>query len=114
MTWVDPAVMNRGTPAQVLADLLEGATDAYRDALDVTAEKENDYLKAYSRAFLAGAVNGMPATIRPKSAEVAAVEERCLWNIAQASERACRAKVDELKNRLVAAQSHQKYLGDQS
>lgn len=86
---------------------LEECTDAYAKACDAAAEAENDYLRAYAIAFTNLDV---PATIRPKSAECAAVEERALWNIAAAQEKSARAKVEEIKHRLMACMSHQRFV----
>lgn len=94
----------------VLSDLstrLEEVTDAYAKACDEAAEAENAYLRAYARAFTTSEV---AATIRPKSAECAAVEERAVWNVKVAVEKSARAKVEEIKHRLMACMSHQRFV----
>lgn len=90
-----------------LSTRLEQVTDEYASACDEAAEKENDYLRAYAIAFTTSEV---AATIRPKTAECAAVEERALWNIATAKEKAAKAKVEEVKHRVMAAMSHQRFV----
>lgn len=97
----------RATPAEQLSDELETATDAYADACDLEAEAENAYLKAYAITFTTAEC---AATIRPKTAECAAVDERCAWNLALAVKNAKRAKVEELKHRLMAALGHQRFI----
>lgn len=104
----EPALAPARLPLDDLSDALEQATDTFAVKCNDAAEAENAYLRAYARSFT---TSDVAATIRPKSAEVAAVEERAAWNLAVAAEKSARAKVEELKNRLMAAMSHTKYLG---
>ena len=103
------------TAAEQLSELLEHATDAYVNACVEAAEAENMYLRAYHVGWAEATVDGVAATVRSKSADNRSdvVEAKCAWNLAVAREKACRAKCDELKNRLVAALSHQKMVGAQ-
>lgn len=98
-------------PSEILSDRLEEVTDTYADACNATAEKENDYLREYARIFT---TTECAATIRPKTAECGAVEQRAVWNIALAVERSCKAKVEEVRHRLMAALSHARTIRDQS
>lgn len=98
----------------VLSDLstrLEEVTDAYAQACDDAAGAENDYLRAYAIAFT---TSDVPATVRPKTAECAAVEERAIWNIKTAAEKSAKAKVEEVKHRLMACMSHQRFIREQT
>ena len=99
------------SPNEILSDLLETVTDAYAEACDAAAEAENEYLRAYARSFT---TSECAATIRPKTAECAAVEERAAWNLALAAEKSARAKVEEVKHRLMAAMSHARIVGAQT
>lgn len=99
------------SPLESLSDALERATDRYAIACDEAAVAENDYLRAYAVAFT---TSEAAATVRPKTAECAAVEERAVWNIKVAAEKAARAKVEEVKHRLMAAMSHQRFVREQT
>lgn len=99
--------------AQLAADL-EVATDHLMDARDEEAAAENAYLRAYARHYAALAADGKAAaTTWDKRSRVVAVEEQCAWNLAVAKRGACWDKVEEIKTRIQAAQSHLKYLGMQ-
>jgi hypothetical protein len=98
-------------PLLRLSRQLEEATDAYTAALDAEAEAENAYLKCYAAAFTIGREDGLPVTILDKASQVAATDERTIWNRCVARTKACRAKISELEHRLSAGQSHLKYLG---
>lgn len=116
MTFSDPEPLRslpgqRRSPAELLSDQLEEVTDAYASACDASAEAENEYLRAYARSFT---TSECAATIRPKTAECAAVEERAAWNLASAVEKSARAKVEEVRHRLMAAMSHARIVGGQS
>ena len=90
-----------------LSRLMEEYTDAYAAACDEEAEKENAYLRRFSTALLDSEA---PATVRAKTAECQAVEERCAWNDAVAARKRTHAKVEEVRNRLMAAMSHQRFV----
>jgi hypothetical protein len=94
-----------------LAVALESATEDYARACDEAAAAENAYLREF---HLALAKSDAPATVRVKQAEGAAVDERCVWNAKAAVEKACRARVESLRARLSAAQSHQRFVRDQT
>lgn len=111
MTTVEEFLAGPPTTLEALSDALEAATDAYAVACNEAALAENVYLKRYATEFLSLDV---AATIRPKTAECRAVDERAAWNIKAAVERSARQKCDELKHRLMAAMSHQKFVGSQT
>lgn len=115
MSFADPVL-----PPQFAGDSLlerisrayEEAVDAYGDACDANAVAENQYLAAHMLAWAYAVEDGVPATTRAKHCdnqkEVA--EAKAEWNRAAAIERRCRAKVEELKNRLTAAMAHQRFV----
>jgi hypothetical protein len=107
MSFFDPAPAYDG-PIQAIADALEVATDEFVRAANVNAEAENAYLRAFRLAWLAS--DGVPATIRSKHCDqqYEVTEAKCAWNIADAVQKGCRQKCDELTNRLMAAMSWQK------
>lgn len=117
MTFVDPQstevrrLPNRLDPSEILSNDLEVATDAYAVACNEAAIAENAYLKHYAEVFLHADV---AATIRPKTAECEAVDQRGEWNIKTAVEKSAKAKVEELKHRLMAALSHAKVVAGQT
>lgn len=101
-----------GSILETLSEALENATDLYAEALDGEAEAQNAYERAFAIEFLnAGDV---PVTIRSKWVDAQVVEHKLAFNSAQAKAKRCRAKVNELSARLVAAQSHIKFVGMQS
>ena len=111
---LDKPVVLRGhakAPSEILSDRLEEVTDAYATACDEAATAENGYLAAYAEAFLGATC---AATIRPKTAECEAVEKRKVWNIKVAAEKSAKAKVEEVKHRLMAAMSHARIIGSQT
>lgn len=103
----------------VLSDLstrLEGATDAAADCFDDEAEAENDYLAAYSLAWAVATEDKVAISARSKHVdaqpEVTAAKQD--WNRAIAARKRATGKVEELKNRMVAAMSHQRFVRDQT
>lgn len=108
----DPPPLDEG-PYGDLATALERATDAYVAACNNAAQAENGYLRAFHLAWVHA--DGVAATVRSKHCDNQAevVEARCAHNLAEASEKAARAKCDELKHRLMAAMSWQRVVGAQ-
>lgn len=98
----------------VLSDALERATDEYVAACNATAEAENAYLRAFHREW--NLALGVAVTARAKhvDAQGEPTEAKCAWNLAAAREKACRAKCEELKNRMMAAMSWQRVVGAQT
>lgn len=91
-----------------ITDALEAATDAYVKACNATALAENAYLFAFSAQYQAH--GEIAATARSKFCDTLpdVVQTKAEWNAAAAHEKACKAKCDELKNRLMAAMSWQR------
>ncbi len=97
----------------VLSDLstdLEAWTGSFANAVDAEAVAENRYLLAFHSAL---AQSEAPTTTKVKLAEGEAVEPRCAWNLTVATRKACWAKVESLRARLSAAQSHQRFVRGQ-
>lgn len=90
-----------------ITDALEAATDEYVKACNATAVAENAYLFAFAAAYQGSIV---AATARSKDADtqLAVVQTKAEWNMAAAHEKACKAKCEELRNRLMAALSWQR------
>lgn len=110
---VDPPALSDGLLGD-LSTALEDATDTYAEACNRAALTENGYLRAFHLAWIAA--DGIAATVRSKHCDNQreVVDARCEHNIALASEKAARAKCDELKNRLMAAMSWQRVVGVQT
>lgn len=107
----DPMPLGDG-PLGDLAAALERATDDFVAACNATAQAENAYLRAFSREYVVTTV-AMTARAKWCDSQPDVTEAKCAWNIATAREKACRAKCDELKNRLMAAMSWQRTVGAQ-
>lgn len=97
-----------------LSTAMETATDALAVALDEEAKAENAYLLEYHKAWLT--TDDVPASIRQKATDQveAVMKARQKWNLAKATAKGSSAKVDELKNRMMAAMSHQKFVAAQT
>jgi hypothetical protein len=80
-------------------------------ALDREALAENAFKYAWARALLE---DDAPATLRDKLAKAKAVEQETAWTNARNRRIACQAKCDEVRNRLMAAMSAQKFEAAQS
>ena len=111
--FLDPPAIGEG-PLGDLAAGLERATDQYASACNRAAVAENAYLRAFHLAWVAS--DGVAQTVKSKWCDNQAdvVEARCDHNLAIASEKAARAKCDELKNRLMACMSWQRTVGAQT
>lgn len=105
--FVDPGPAFEG-PIQQIADALEAATDEFVRSANANAEAENAYLRAFRQAWLEN--DGVPVTIKSKECDqwFDVLEAKCAWNLADAHQKGCRQKCDELTNRLMAAMSWQK------
>lgn len=107
----DPIPASFDGPLGDLSRALEQATDAYAAACNRAAIDENFYLKAFHRGW----VNSMDVAVTARSKHVDAIEDvtdaKCSWNLSIAGEKAARSKVEELRNRLMAAMNHQRFIG---
>lgn len=113
-TFLDPE------PAQFQGDSLlerisrayEEAVDAYGNACDMAAICENEYLRQFAQAWAVAVEDKVPATVRSKHCDNQpdVLKARLEWNRAAASEKRCRAKSQELQNRLTACQSHVRFI----
>jgi hypothetical protein len=97
-----------------ITEALEQATDAYVEACNATAVAQNEYLRLFARAYRAH--DSVAVTARPKFCDALedVIEAKCAWNVAEARERACKAKCEELRQRLMAALSWQRLVGGQT
>lgn len=111
--WAEPHAPVTDGPLGDLSVALERATDDYVTACNANAQAENAYLRAFSRAYVIADV-AMTARAKWCDSQPEVTEAKCEWNIAQAREKACRSKCDELKNRLMAAMSWQRTVGAQT
>lgn len=107
-------------PAQFTGDSLlervsrayEDAVDAFGNACDQAALRENDYLRVYAIAWAVAVEDQVPSTARDKHCKVQAdvVNAQTDWNRAVAAEKRARAKVQELQTRMTAAMAHQRFV----
>lgn len=111
--FLDPPPVGDG-PLGDLSAALERATDDFVAACNANAQAENGYLRAFHVEYV-GAL-GIAVTGRAKycDAQQAVTEAKCEWNLTNAREKACRAKCDELRHRLMAAMSWQRVVGAQT
>lgn len=103
----------------VLSDLsvrLEEVTDAAAEAFDAEAEAENAYLSAFSAAWAVATEDKVAISARSKhvDADPEVTQAHMDWNRAIAARKRCVAKVEEVRNRLVACQSHMRFVRDQT
>lgn len=115
MSFTDPDPVPQfpgDTLLERIARAYEEAVDAYGNAADDAALKENAYLRAFAEAWAVAVEDGVAATVRSKHCDNQAdvVEKRTEWNRAVAAEKRCRAKSQELQNRLTACQSHVRFI----
>lgn len=110
---IDPMPFRQG-PYGDISDALEHATDSFVSACNANAEAENAYLREFHRAWAQSLDVAVSARAKHVDAQGAVTEAKCAWNLAQAHERACRAKCDELKHRLMASMSWQRTVGAQT
>jgi hypothetical protein len=97
-----------------LAQLLEKVTDQYAEACDHAAEAESKAELAELTAFAKLRDDGQAVAAAEKLARLAAVEERAFARIAAASERTMLRKVKTVEARLNAAQSHTRFIREQT
>lgn len=90
----------------------EEAVDEYGNACDKAAIDENVYLAKFAQAWAVAVEDGVAATVRAKHCDNQSVvlAARLDWNRTQATERRCKAKVEELKNRLTACMAHVRFI----
>lgn len=94
----------------------EEAVDAYGNAADDAALKENEYLRQFATAWAVAVEDGIAATVRGKHCDNQkdVLEARIEWNRAAATEKRARAKSQELQNRLTAVMAHVRFLREGS
>ena len=99
-----------------LSSRMESATDAYADACDEEAEKENAYLAAFSTAWAVATEEGVAISARSKhvDADPVVTAAKQEYNRAIAGRKRTHAKVEELKSRIMAAQSHMRFVREQT
>lgn len=93
-----------------LAAALEHATDLYVEACNEAARSEGAYQLVFHRALVG--LDGAETT-KIKRAEGVAVNERVRWLSSVAVEKGARAKVEQLRGQLIAAQTVTKHYGSQ-
>ena len=113
MSFSDPVPFNQG-PLAPIEQALEEATDALVEAADEHAEAQCQYLEAVSIAWLHADHVAITARGKHCDNQPAVVPLRCAFVRAEARERACRAKCEELKTRLMACMSWQRTVGSQT
>lgn len=110
-----PYDFGRGdTALERIARAREEATDEYRDAIDAEAEAHNAFLLVFSEAILKLRDEGTAATSLTQIAKAMCLKEENRWNLAKAAKQRCWNKVDELGDRLMAAQSYFKVIREQT
>lgn len=101
----------------VLSDLsllLEQVTDEYAEACDAAAKAENAAERAELRAFAQLRDGGQAVAAAEKLARLEALDERASARVAAAAERTMLRKVKSVEARLNAAQSHTRFIREQT
>lgn len=97
-----------------LAQLLEQVTDEYAEVCDRAAAAENAAERAELTAFAKLRDDGQAVAAAEKLARHEALDERASARIAAASERTMLRKVKTVEARLNAAQSHTRFIREQT
>lgn len=97
-----------------LALLLEEVTEEYAQACDLAAVAENTAERTELMAFARLRSEGHAVAAAEKLARHAALDERATARIAAASEKAMLRKVKTVESRLNAAQSHTRFIREQT
>lgn len=98
-----------------LAVLLERVTEEYAEACDRAAEAESEAERVELTAFAKlRKEEGHAVAAAEKLARLAALDERAAQRLAAASERTLLRKVKTVESRLNAAQSHTKFIREQT
>lgn len=97
-----------------LAQLLEQVTEDYAQACDDAAVAENDAERTELMAFARLRDEGHAVAAAEKLARRAALEERATARVKAAYERAMLRKVKSVESRLNAAQSHTRFIREQT
>jgi hypothetical protein len=97
-----------------LAVLLEAVTEEYASACDDAAHAENAAERAELMEFARLRDEGTAVAAAEKLARHAALEERATFRIAAATEKAMLRKVKTVESRLNAAQSHTRFIREQT
>jgi hypothetical protein len=108
----EPAQFTGDTFLERVSRAYEAAVDAYGLAVDAAALAEAKYKRAFAEAWAVAVEDKVPATTRAKHCDnqPGVLEASIDFDRAAAAERRCRMKADELKNRQVAAMSHQRFI----
>ena len=97
-----------------LAVLLEAVTDEYAQACDAAAGLENAAERAELMAFARLRSEGTAVAAAEKLARHEALDERAVARIAAATEKSMLRKVKTVESRLNAAQSHTRFIREQT
>lgn len=97
-----------------LAQLLEQVTDEYAHACDAAAGAENAAERCELVAFARLRDEGQAVAAAEKLARLEAADERAIARIAGATEKAMLRKVKSVESRLNAAQSHTRFIREQT
>lgn len=97
-----------------LAVLLEKMTDDYAEACDSAALSENDAERCELMAFARLRDEGHAVAAAEKLARREALEERAEARVKAAYEKAMLRKVKSVESRLNAAQSHTRFIREQT
>jgi hypothetical protein len=101
------------SPLESLSDAHEAAGDEWRLAIQLEAEKENEFRRKHAIAWLQASGENIAITARAKHCENQpdVVEAKCEWNLAIARKVSCHSKVEEIQSRIMATMSNNKYMG---
>lgn len=89
---------------------MERAGDEWRDALNAEAVAENAFRRAHAIEWVRAGSVAITARAKHCENQPEVVTARCEWNLMIARSKAAHSKVEEIRNRLMASMSHQKYL----
>lgn len=97
-----------------LATLLEAVTEEYAEACDAAAHAENAAERVELVTFARFRDEGHAVAAAEKLARLKALDERATARIAAATEKAMLRKVKSVESRLNAAQSHTRFIREQT
>lgn len=97
-----------------LSTLLEAVTEEYGEACDAAASAESLAERAELTAFARLRDDGVAVTAAEKLARLAALDERAAARVAAAAERVMLRRVKTVEARLNAAQSHTRFIREQT
>lgn len=97
-----------------LAQLLEQTTEEYAKACDRAAVEENAAERSELMEYARLRADGVAIAATEKLARHHALDERAVARIAAATEKATLRKVKSVESRLNAAQSHTRFIREQT